>query len=259
MKQPILPVAMLLGALALVPLVMVARARVSKSDLPRIHLVPDMDSQPKFKAQAANPLFADGRAMRLPVEGTVARGELHDDEHLELGKLNGVWAETFPVAVTADLMQRGRERFDIYCAPCHGLAGAGDGIVHQRSVALQEGTWVPPTSLHDDTVRIRPVGHLFNTITRGIRNMPAYGSQIALKDRWAIVAYVRALQRSQHATLADVPAEMRDLVRPRPPQEGAGGAGGGTEQDPARGEAPPGEPRPGEKGERGAGADRKDR
>ena len=118
-----------------------------------------------------------------------------------------------PVAVTAQLMRRGQERYDVFCTPCHGYAGNGDGIVAKRAERLQEGTWTPPSSLHTDLVRSRPDGQLFNTISNGVRTMPAYGSQIPVADRWAIVAYVRALQRSQGARVADVPAELRSQLR----------------------------------------------
>jgi mono/diheme cytochrome c family protein len=201
-------------ALALVPLALVARARTTTSTRPRINLVPDMDNQPKFRAQQANPMFADGRAMRPPVAGTVARGELREDAATYAGKTAaGEWVSAIPVAVTARLMKRGQERYDVFCTPCHGFAGNGDGIVAKRADRLQEGTWTPPSSLHTDLVRSRPDGQLFNTITNGVRTMPAYGSQIPVADRWAIVAYVRALQRSQNASVADVPAELRQQLR----------------------------------------------
>jgi mono/diheme cytochrome c family protein len=121
--------------------------------------------------------------------------------------------EVGPLAVDLGVLQRGRERYDIYCAPCHGLAGYGDGSVAKRAEALQEGTWTPPTSFHTELIRQRPDGHIFNTISNGIRNMPAYGPQIPVADRWAIVAYVRALQRSQNATVDDVPPEIRAQLR----------------------------------------------
>jgi mono/diheme cytochrome c family protein len=203
----------ILGAVALVPLALVARARVSKNAEPRIHLIPDMDHQPKLRAQQLNPLFADRREMRRPVGGTVARGELALDDHYYRGQVEGQWAEDFPLPVTGELMHRGQERFNIYCAPCHGLDGGGRGPVAVRADELQEGTWVPPLSFHEQQVLDRPVGHIFNTITRGIRTMPAYGGQIPVGDRWAIVAYVRALQRSQHASLDDVPADLRESLR----------------------------------------------
>lgn len=203
----------LLAALSLVPFALIARSRASTSARPHIQLIQDMAKQPKVKTQTANPLFADGRGMRPPVAGTVARGELEEDGSYGTGRDAGGWVTAFPVPVTERLMQRGQERYDIFCAPCHGLAGYGDGPVAKRADALQEGTWTPPSSYHTDLVRGRPVGHLFNTITNGIRNMPAYASQIPVPDRWAIVLYVRALQRSQDAGVADVPPELRRQLR----------------------------------------------
>jgi mono/diheme cytochrome c family protein len=201
------PTIALLLSISILPFVLIARAKVMRSDAPRIQVVPDMDNQPKFKAQQANPLFADGRAMRSPVPGTVARGELRDDEHYYRGIVGGEFASDFPVHLTPALLRRGRERYEIFCQPCHGFSGKGDGMVAQRADRLQEGTWTPPSSFHTDLVRSRPVGQIFNTITNGIRNMPPYGSQIPVRDRWAIVAYVRALQRSQHAALQDASPE----------------------------------------------------
>jgi mono/diheme cytochrome c family protein len=151
--------------------------------------------------------------MRPPVAGTVAAGEARVEEHFHRGVVQGSWAETFPMPLTPELVRRGQERFGIYCAPCHGLGGQGDGVVNARALRLQEGTWTPPANLHDEIVVGRPAGHLFNTITRGIRNMPAYGPQIPEQDRWAIVAYVRALQRSQRSRLEDVPPAERAGLR----------------------------------------------
>jgi mono/diheme cytochrome c family protein len=200
-------------AVALVPPLLVARARVVKSRQPRIHLVPDMDNQPKVRTQQYNPLFADRRAMRRPPAGTVARGDLQEDDHLYRGRVANDWATTFPMPVTEAMMRRGQERFNIYCAPCHGLDGAGRGPVAARAEQIG-GPWVPPLSYHQAQVRDRPHGHIFNTITNGIRTMPAYGPQIPAADRWAIVAYVRALQRSQDARLEDVPEEYREALSP---------------------------------------------
>jgi mono/diheme cytochrome c family protein len=199
--------------LSWVPLALIARARQVKSAKPRIQVVPDMDNQPKFGPQSRNRLFADRRAMRPPVEGTVARGALREDDGLYRGAAGGVWIEQMPVPLTDQLLRRGRERYDIYCSPCHGLSGYGDGMIAKRADALQEGTWTPPASSHSELVRGRPVGHLYNTITNGIRNMPAYGPQITVEDRWAVVAYLRALQRSQSATVEDVPPELRAQLR----------------------------------------------
>jgi mono/diheme cytochrome c family protein len=175
-----------------------------------------MDYQPKYLPQTANAMFLDGRAARPFPEGTIARGRLTENPHFSTGRVNDDWATEFPVPVTADLMARGRQRFEIYCAPCHGLGGMGDGLVARRADRLMEqgqAAWTPPANLHDDTVRERPVGNLFNTITYGIRTMPAYGSQVTEADRWAIVAYVRALQRSSRATLDDVPADVRPTLQ----------------------------------------------
>ncbi len=225
------PVLVTLAIVALIPPLWIARARVVQSDKPRWHTFIDMDYQPKAKPQTVSTLFADGRADRLPVAGTVARGQLRDDERLyrgidpdaeppqpEPGAAAGepavAWVQDFPLPVTAEMMKRGRQRYNVYCAPCHGLAGEGDGLVARRAAELQQGTWVPPTSLHSEAVRPQPVGQLFNTISNGVRKMPAYGSQISVPDRWAIVLYVRALQRTQNAKPADVPPETLKAMEP---------------------------------------------
>lgn len=207
-------IVVILVALSWIPVALALRARVVKKTEPRIHIIPDMDNQPKVKAQSRFMLFADRRGMRPPVEGTVARGSLIGNPSLELGKTaDDGWVETIPVDVSMSLLERGRQRYDIFCAPCHGLSGYGDGMVARRADQLQEGTWTPPTSFHTDLIRERPAGHIYNTISNGIRNMPAYGSQIPVDDRWAIVAYVRALQRSQNATIDDVPADLQAQLR----------------------------------------------
>jgi len=204
---------MILAAAALLPLAVVVRSRSVRSELPRIHIVQDMDNQLRFKSQQQHPGFADRRAMRLPVSGTVARGHLEQDDHYYRGINEDDYATSFPMPVTMELLERGRERYAIFCAPCHGLSGYGDGIVARRADAAQQATWVPPTSLHDELAYSRPPGHLFNTITSGIRSMPSYGSQIPVEDRWAIVSYVIALQRSQHAGPEDVPPDRRSSIR----------------------------------------------
>jgi mono/diheme cytochrome c family protein len=197
------------GCLALIPPLVFARMRATPSPNRPIHIFYDMDFQPKFKTQAPNPLFADGRAMRPPVEGTVARGEAYVDAHMHEGVAGGGWATALPASMKLDVatLERGHQRFDIYCSACHGYAGFGDGAVNQRAMELVanangpvNGTqWVAAKSLHDETTRNQPVGQLFNTITHGIRNMAGYGSQIPVEDRWAIAAYVKALQLSQDA------------------------------------------------------------
>lgn len=221
-------VGLLAAALALLPPLLIARSRATTSASPRLYIFSEMFFQPKFKTQTPSALFADGRSMRPPVSGTVGRGQLQEDDRLYRGQEPGAavaagagerpepaepnWTNQIPVPVTPQLMQRGRQQFNVYCATCHGRAGAGDGVVSQRALRLQQGTWLPPSSLHTEPVRQQPVGKLFGTITNGIRKMPAYASQIAVPDRWAIVLYVRALQRSQAAALEDAPADLQQTL-----------------------------------------------
>ncbi|HWO13624.1 MAG TPA: quinol:electron acceptor oxidoreductase subunit ActD [Polyangiaceae bacterium] len=201
----------MLASAATVPFALAMLARVSTSERPRVHIVPDMDWQEKFKAQRENHFFEDKRAMRLDVAGTVAQGELRDDDHFYRGKVGGAFAKTFPaqVDISMQTMERGRERFGVYCTPCHGVDGGGQGMVHQRARALLQGTWVPPTDLHQENLAYKSVGELFDSMSRGIRNMPPYARQIDTADRWAIVLYLRALQRSGAAKLEDVPESER--------------------------------------------------
>ncbi|NJN63625.1 MAG: cytochrome c [Acidobacteria bacterium] len=185
-----------LVALSFVPLVVAYRYSTVKKPRPRIHLVPDMDNQRAYQPQQSSALFADGRAMRPPVPGTVAQGHLEDDDAFFRGRnADGTFIDHFPLTVDLPLVERGRDRFNIYCAPCHGYSGFGNGMIAVRADKLQEGTWVPPSSFHDQLVLGRPHGHIYNTISNGIRNMAGYGSQISVRDRWGDVAYVRALQR----------------------------------------------------------------
>jgi mono/diheme cytochrome c family protein len=206
---------LIITAAATIPFAISAYARESKMTHTRFDIVPDMDSQQKFKAQRENTFFADKRADRPQVEGTIAYGELDEDDHFYRGKVNGVFARTFPAQVPVDerTIARGQQRFGIYCTPCHGQAGEGDGMVAQRAAALAEGTWVPPSNLNDDRLRQMGVGEIFNTVTNGIRNMPAYGPQIPPADRWAIILYVRAIQRSHKAAVADLSAEERASLK----------------------------------------------
>lgn len=211
------------------PLVLFARSRVRPSGDARVSYVQDMGTQPKFREQQSNRLFADGRADRLPIPGTVAfsaNPDTYDREHPERydpahnddhywrgysmsagpdGKPAPKWFDTFPSQVLVDgklseaFVKRGQQRFNIYCQPCHGLDGTGSGTVNRVAQELKEKTWTPVASIPSASVRARPVGHIYNTINMGIRSMPAYGAQIPVEDRWAIVAYVRALQLSQNA------------------------------------------------------------
>ncbi len=205
---------LLIGLIALlIPPALIATERSTVKKKPRVHLVQDMDNQHRYKAQQANEFFEDGRAMRPPVEGTVARNKLNDDAHFIKGLVGDEWATTFPgqIDVTVDLIHRGQNRFNIYCLPCHGEAGFGDGIIHQRAFKLVTAgvngtTWVQPKSLHEKAIREQPIGQTFNTITNGVRTMAGYGDQVPVGDRWAIVAYVKALQRSQFAQDSDLPA-----------------------------------------------------
>jgi mono/diheme cytochrome c family protein len=146
-------------------------------------------------------------------EGTVARGLLREDDALYRGMdADSVFVTEFPLPVTTELVNRGQERYDIFCATCHAPSGNGQSLVHLRAQGLGEGTWTPPSDLTSDPIADREVGHIYNTITNGIRTMPAYGPQISPEDRWAITAYVRALQLSRKATIDDVPADVRNAL-----------------------------------------------
>ena len=162
----------------------------------------DMHDQPRFKPYAKSDFFADKRSARPLVDGTIARGHLREDAVLYTGKAAGKPADAFPFPVTADVMARGRERFDIFCSPCHGRTGAGDGMIVQR------GYRKPPT-FHQDRLRQAAPGYTYDVITNGFGAMPDYAQQIPVRDRWAIVAYITALQRSQHAAADRLPAEAR--------------------------------------------------
>lgn len=163
----------------------------------------DMHDQPKLKPLRASTFFADGRASRVPPEGTIARGQLIEDVAWSTGKTaDGKPIASAPVPLTADLLARGRQRFDIYCSPCHDQVGTGNGMIVQRG-------YRKPPSFHDERLRTAPDGHFFDAITNGFGVMPRYAPQVPISDRWAIVAYIRALQLSQNASLNDVPASDR--------------------------------------------------
>jgi len=168
----------------------------------------DMHDAPRYEPLEANTFFANGSASRMLVANTVPRGLLREDTHLNEGRVDGKLATTFPMEVTPAVMQRGQERFNVFCSPCHGRTGSGNGMVVQR------GFRAPP-SYHEDRLRNAPVGYFFDVMTNGFGAMQDYASQVPVADRWAIAAYIRALQLSQRATLADVPADRRaELDRP---------------------------------------------
>lgn len=158
----------------------------------------DMHDQPRFKPLAQSDFYADLRSARPPVEGTVARGQLHEDTYFYTGKLGNNPGDYMPFPVTMDVLSRGRERFNIYCAPCHSRVGDGNGMIVQR------GYRAPP-SYHTERLRKAPLGYFFDVMTNGFGAMPDYAAQIPARDRWCIVAYIRALQLSQEATMGDVP------------------------------------------------------
>jgi len=217
--------------LFLVGLFAVAGFRGQKSGKPPIEVFPDMDHQPKVKAQVPSEFFADERGNRLPVPGTVPVGYeapvSKDDpfpdegkyrmvryssgtDYLNTGRFGDQWGTGIPLPVTAELMQRGKDRYQIFCAVCHGASGGGNGVAGQYGL-------VAIASYHQDRLREMADGEIYNTIVHGKNTMLGYGSKIPVDDRWAIVAYVRALQAAQTATIADVPPEERAKLE-TPPQ-----------------------------------------
>jgi mono/diheme cytochrome c family protein len=245
-------------AFALIPFAIAAKARNSTSPDPHVHIFPDMDFQPKFKADTASDLFPDGRANRGYITGTVARGGLNADDlfyrGLERAGEEQKWTQGFPrqLEITPQLVQRGQQRFNIYCAPCHGYDGRGSGTIDKRVAGLgpvDKGGWVQPRDLvkpPDDkgagSVITMPNGQLFNTISNGFNTMMGYAAQIPHADRWAIVLYVRALQRAANAAKEDVPPEeFKDMMAPPTDTPAAPAApAGGSAQPPAAGSATPG-------------------
>ena len=157
-----------------------------------------MSVQPKYDPLEPSTLFADGMSARPRVPGTVARGELVTDDFLHTGKITGAVADGFPFPVTDQLMARGQERFNIYCSECHGRVGDGNGMIPSRG-------YLHPPSFHTATLRAAKSGHFFDVMTNGFGAMPPYGTMVPINDRWAIVAYIRALQLSQNADPSDIP------------------------------------------------------
>ncbi len=196
-----------------VPLYLIFSSRGTTSTKPRIHFFMDMDKQAKFAAQGAHPWFVDGRADRAPIEGTLARGKLQHDQAYFGGYTTDAqsgaiqFVSALPPQVTDDdaLLARGKGRYQIYCAVCHGTSGTGDGLVNLRAIELKETKWVPATNLMTQEIRDRADGQIFQAIRDGVRNMPSYKSQIDVRDRWAIVAYLRTLQAQSPIAPAATP------------------------------------------------------
>ena len=157
----------------------------------------DMHNQPKFYPQRGTTLFADGRSARPQVENTVARGQLHQDSYFYTGLVNGQEGNALPFPATIDVLARGQERYNVYCTPCHSRVGNGAGMIVDRGYAKAG-------NFHTARLQAAPLGHFFNVITHGYGAMPDYSAQLTPEDRWAVTAYVRALQLSQNATQADV-------------------------------------------------------
>lgn len=161
----------------------------------------DMHDQPKFYPQRSTSFFADGRSARPQVENTVARNQLDTGSYFYTGIVDGKEGDGMPLPVNQALLERGQERYNIYCTPCHSRVGNGEGMIVQRG-------YRPAGNFHTDRLRNASLGHLFSVIANGYGAMPEYASQISTEDRWAIVAYIRALQLSQNATAADVPSNQ---------------------------------------------------
>jgi mono/diheme cytochrome c family protein len=245
-----------------VPLLIAVKMRLTKSDQPRFHVFHDMDYSPAKDAQQSTSLFADSRAMRPDVRGTVARGQSDMDilTGIDMEKLASFdpsrahrlvamyddakeakpadvakeakadpapqaeaaksvmdttpWLSEIPYTVDEDFVHQGQEKFNIYCAVCHGNDGAGNGLVNRRAKKILAASWIPPSNLHDVTLHDDKYadGKLFSTISNGIRKMPGYASQIKVEDRWAIVAYVRALQASRGGSIEQVPTDQRKQI-----------------------------------------------
>ena len=165
----------------------------------------DMHNSPKAIPLRESVFFKNGSSARPLVEGTVARGTLQDDVTFFTGKNGAAEVDALPFALTADVLDRGEQRYNIYCTPCHGPTGRADGMVVRRG-------YRQPPSFHLDRLRQAPLGHFYDVMTNGFGAMPDYRGQIAPRDRWAIAAYIRALQLSQHASVTDIPQADRDKL-----------------------------------------------
>ena len=199
---------LLIFALTIVMVLGIAGKRGSRSRKPPIELFPDMDRQPKLRPQEPNSFFANGQSSQPMVPGTIARDTPYQDIPVNTGRLTGLTnlVDTIPVPVTAQLMARGKERYAISCIPCHGPQADGNGITKKYGMAVV-------ANLHDPRIVRMPDGEIFSIITSGKNLMGAYGANVAVKDRWAIIAYLRALQLSKEATANDVPPELRSMLK----------------------------------------------
>lgn len=198
----------LIFALLVLMVVSLAGFRGSKSIKPPIEIFDDMDRQPKVKAQSASSFFADGRADRTPPMNTVARGHLEADAALFRGVSgDGSFIPGYPASLTVDetLLRRGQNRYMIYCAPCHGAIGDGNGITKSYGMGAT-------ANLLDERIRVMASGEILNTVANGKNTMKGYGDKLDARDRWAVVAYVRALQRASNSTVADVPESAKSQL-----------------------------------------------
>jgi hypothetical protein len=175
----------------------------------------DMHIQPKYLPYEPTNFFGDGRSERQPVPGTIARGQLKLDDLLYTGLENGSEANRFPFPITKDDLERGRERYNIYCTPCHDYTGTGNGMIVQRG-------FPHPPSFHTDRLRQAPVGHFFGVMTNGFGRMYSYADRVDVGDRWRIAAYIRVLQLSRNATLDDVPESDRAKLSQQPAGQASG-------------------------------------
>jgi mono/diheme cytochrome c family protein len=167
----------------------------------------DMQNQPKVLPLRESDFYADKRSARPLIDGTVARGQLKEDAYFYTGKVGNVDGDYLPFPATADVLARGQQRFNIYCSPCHGETGDGNGMIVQRG-------YKRPPSYHSPRLLKAPIGYFFDVMTNGFGAMPDYAEQVVPKDRWAIAAYIRALQLSQNATRSDVPAGAEVSAQP---------------------------------------------
>jgi len=178
----------------------------------------DMQNEPRYKPLAESEFFSDHRSARPQVEGTVARGQLRIDEARYTGKLDGEDIDQFPIPIAKADIERGQNRFNIYCTPCHGRLGDGNGMVVLRGFRQ-------PPSYYSDRLMHAPVGHFFDVATNGFGAMPSYASRLESDDRWRVVAYIRALQLSESATQSDVPPGQLQTLTVEPPPRAAGNSG----------------------------------